>query len=302
MKKLTKTRFAPTPSGYLHIGNICNLLLIYCYSKLEDVNLHLRIDDIDRSRFRVKYLEDIFRIIDFLDIRFNSGPIGINDFEQNYSQHKKIEKYRDVLNQISGQTFLCECTRTTLKGHGEIYPGFCYGKKLINRGDLKIRLNCPNQDFIFLKNGVQKIFSAKKIIGDFILWNYVEERPSYQLVSMVEDLEDGVNLIIRGEDLFNSTLSQELLKNLLLSKNSQENFSYIHHGLLKIDGEKISKSVQKNSARSISDLFSKKEIYSQFWYWWSGERAVIKEIKELEQLFLKNYKTPSYESVLLEKN
>ena len=69
----TRTRFAPTPSGFLHLGNICNLLLIHCYRKMLNLHLSLRIDDIDRSRYRVEYLENIFKVSDFLGISYDAG-------------------------------------------------------------------------------------------------------------------------------------------------------------------------------------------------------------------------------------
>jgi len=299
---ITKTRFAPTPSGFLHLGNICNLLLIHCYSKLENLHLSLRIDDIDRSRFRLNYLEDIFRVVDFLGVPFDSGPTGIQDFEINFSQHKKIDKYQTFLDEIIKDTFLCECTRKTLRAVGEIYPGYCHSKNIISGTNLKRRISCPNGNVGYFSKKKKETMALREVIGDFILWNYFENRPSYQLVSIVEDLGENVDFIVRGADLLISTYSQELLKRMLMSEASTKEIAYIHHSLLTLDGQKISKSVQRSSGRSVIDIYSLKEVLSYFWNWFTGEVRQVNDMKQLQVLFFEKVKTPSYESVFINFN
>lgn len=302
MSSFFQTRFAPTPSGYLHLGNICNLLLIHCYKKQLNLNLRLRVDDIDRSRFRLEYLEDIFRVSEFLGVSFDSGPSDVNDFEQNYSQRKKIEKYRSYLELLKPHTFICECTRKRLKDTGSVYPGFCRNKVITHDNNLKTRLAVHSREVeLGSFDNINIAGRLDALIGDFILWNSLEDRPSYQLVSLVEDLEDQVDLIIRGKDLSLSTISQEVIRNVLITNkgpsSKHKNISYIHHALITKDSQKISKSVSKNSPVPITERFSTEEVYSYFWSWVSGEKKMVKSLSELESLYIERNLTPSFESV-----
>ena len=90
-----------------------------------------------------------------------------------------------------------------------------------------------------------------ELVGDFILWNSLEDRPSYQLVSFYHDVEDKVDFIIRGEDLCLSTISQEVIKKKVshfggFFSHQRQKVSYLHHSLIKKGGQKISKAVNKN--------------------------------------------------------
>ena len=71
-----KFRYAPTPSGFLHEGNICNFLLVWVLARASGGKILLRIDDLDRERFRKPYLEDIFRKLDSLGLDYDEGPAG----------------------------------------------------------------------------------------------------------------------------------------------------------------------------------------------------------------------------------
>ena len=93
-----KTRIAPTPSGFLHVGNAVSFLITYCLAKSENGKLLLRIDDLDRERYRKEYLEDIFYALDWLGIQYDEGPSSVADFDKYWSQHQRLSLYDDVLN------------------------------------------------------------------------------------------------------------------------------------------------------------------------------------------------------------
>ena len=283
---LTKTRFAPTPSGFLHLGNVCNLLLTHCYSKALKLHFQLRIDDIDRSRFRVIYLEDVFRVCEYLGISFDSGPSDIVSFKKTFSQAHQLEKYRSFIDKLKGHSFLCECSRKDLQGAGLTYPGYCRKKNLTKGSHLKTRLNVSAQGpFCITSPDDKKSFILSDTVGDFILWNHLEDRPSYQLVSFVEDFEQKIDLIIRGDDLLNSTLSQEVIKRLIFPGADHSSITYHHHRLIKENNQKLSKSVRKNSGGSLIQDHLKSHLYSYFWNWLFGEDKVIHSINELGLLF-----------------
>ena len=72
-----KTRIAPTPSGFLHVGNAVSFLITYCLAKSENGKLLLRIDDLDRERYRKEYVDDIFYTLDWLGIQYDEGPSSV---------------------------------------------------------------------------------------------------------------------------------------------------------------------------------------------------------------------------------
>ena len=292
-----RTRFAPTPSGYLHIGNVFNLLLTYLTSKFEGAQLGLRIDDIDRRRFRLEYLEDIFDLSDFLGIEFEFGPSGIDDFELNFSQLKYYDKYKNYLNEIK-DTFLCDCTRKTLSNNiSNIYPGTCRNRNLgkDSGNNLKTRLKIlRDHDIYYFKGDIVKQFDIQITIGDFILWNHLEDRPSYQLVSTVHDIEDGISLIVRGKDLLESTFSQEFLRFIF---DEEKSIEYNHHDLVMENQQKISKSVLGHGQERLKKRYSRKEIYSHFASKFFNRELTFSTLEDLTTFFYDQKKTLSFESV-----
>ena len=93
------SRLAPTPSGFLHLGNAVNFLVTWAIVRSLKGRIHLRIDDMDGIRFRPDVLEDIFKSLDWLDLDWDTGPSGPDDFYQNFSLHKKRS--------ITGEDYKC---------------------------------------------------------------------------------------------------------------------------------------------------------------------------------------------------
>ncbi len=235
MNQSIKSRIAPTPSGFLHLGNAYNFLVIYRETVVRrQGKLHLRIDDSDSTRVRDEYIQDIFDTINWLNIPINSGPKDLQDFKKHFSQLLKKDHYKAALEKVPG-TFVCDCSRAFLKDNS--CP--CLKKKLIYKpGENAIRLSVQDSEI-------------KKKMGDFVLWRK-DDLPSYQLVSLIDDIDENINLIIRGDDLVDSTKAQFLLAELLNDKVFTS-CSFLHHPLIKSEaGEKISKSQsEKNSSSMI---------------------------------------------------
>ena len=95
------------------------------------------------------------------------------------------------------------------------------------------------------EHGLEDV-KTSEMLGDFILWNSLEDRPSYQLVSCYHDIEDNIDLIIRGKDLIKSTFSQEVIRDITEEGKERTKCTYFHHNLLTSEGVKLSKSVHKN--------------------------------------------------------
>ena len=114
--KFNKTRLAPTPSGYLHLGNIISFLITVSLAKKHGAKILLRIDDLDQKRVKQEYIEDIFDTIDFLEIPYDEGPRNLKDFNQNYSQVHRQALYHAVIEELKDNNFVfpCDCSRKTL--------------------------------------------------------------------------------------------------------------------------------------------------------------------------------------------
>ena len=94
------TRIAPTPSGFLHVGNAVNAVLTHWLARAHDGRLLLRIDDFDTARARPAYLEDVFRTLDWLEIDIDDGPCGPGDFETSWSMSRRVDQFRGARDRL----------------------------------------------------------------------------------------------------------------------------------------------------------------------------------------------------------
>ena len=238
------SRLAPTPSGFLHLGNAVNFLITWALVRKSGGRLHLRIDDMDGMRFREDVLEDIFVSLEWLGLDWDEGPFSPEGFHNEFSLQKRKEHYRSELTRLgemSGKIFACPCSRNEIRKASEngLYPGTCRNLgHPFEAGSTAIRVVVDENEVASVSG--QPIHLAEDF-GDFVLWRKDDE-PSYQLASLVEDEEAGMNLIVRGEDLLHSTAAQLYLARL----NGSRQFlscQFLHHGLiLGEEGEKLSKS------------------------------------------------------------
>ncbi|HWB90453.1 MAG TPA: glutamate--tRNA ligase family protein, partial [Puia sp.] len=91
------TRIAPTPSGFLHLGNVFSFSLTAALARRTGAEILLRIDDLDRERVQRDYLQDIFDTLTFMQIPWDQGPRNVDDFEREYSQVHRLPLYRAAL-------------------------------------------------------------------------------------------------------------------------------------------------------------------------------------------------------------
>lgn len=242
-----RTRIAPTPSGYLHIGNAFSFLLTALLTKKNKGTLLLRIDDIDDERKRPEYVDDIFYSLEWLGIQWQEGPTGPDDFELNWSQHKRLDLYNTTLSELQNRklVFACECSRKKLASlAGFAYPGTCEHLNIpLDQPDVSWRIPVPENAIVSF-NDEQKgkvDFPLGADSGSFIV-RKKDTLPSYQLASLVDDVHFRMNYIVRGEDLLSSTASQLYLAEKLGMKSFPE-CKFLHHQLEKDDqGHKLSKT------------------------------------------------------------
>ncbi|RYY34062.1 MAG: tRNA glutamyl-Q synthetase [Sphingobacteriaceae bacterium] len=258
-QKFNKTRIAPTPSGYLHLGNVLSFAVTAALGQQTGANILLRIDDLDRTRANPQFIQDIFDTLNFLEITWDEGPRSVEEFEDVWSQVHRLDMYNQALQQLwdSGQVFACTCSRAQIDaaGTGGVYPGTCRNKHLPP--------NTPNAAWR-LDTSLQKNLTIKTLAGEMLetalpddMHHFIVRKkdgyPAYQLASVIDDLHFGVDLVVRGHDLWPSTLAQHYLASVL-GTSPFENITFHHHPLLvQPNGNKLSKSAGATSVKFLRD-------------------------------------------------
>ena len=254
--KFTKTRIAPTPSGFLHLGNAMSFLITVSLAKHYGAKTLLRIDDIDKERVKKKYVEDIFKTLSFLGIPWDEGPRNYQEYKAKYSQVHRMAHYRKAMEQLknSKKLFACDCSRRkiSLNNPGGGYPGTCERRKLsFEDKEANWRL-LTSQKPIQLNDISRPDFAMPlpPLLRDFVV-RRKDGLPSYQLTSVVDDMLDKVDFIVRGKDLIGSTAAQLFLSEKL-RENPLKTAAFFHHRLMPdAQNRKMSKS---SGATSVQHL------------------------------------------------
>jgi len=277
--QINKTRLAPTPSGFLHLGNVFSFAITAALAREHGAKILLRIDDLDRARADKKYIQDIFDTLNFLDIPWDEGPCDAEEFESTYSQLHRMPLYREALQQLAdkGAIFTCTCSRKQ-----EITDCICRSSNLLlDTKDAAWRLITDNSEVEvkdYSGNPIRAALPAE--MKNFIV-RKKDGFPSYQLSSVVDDLFYGVDLVVRGEDLWPSTLAQHYLAKIAGESRFSE-ITFHHHKLLKeLSGEKLSKSAGATSIRYLREHGSSPaDIYTMI----GGMLGVGRRIDNWQQL------------------
>ncbi len=290
-----RSRIAPTPSGFLHIGNVFSFLYTWLLVQKHQGKLLLRIDDLDNERFRMAYLDDIFATLDWLGITYHEGATSPTDFLDNYSQHKRIDLYQDFLNQLARKEciYACECSRSQIQQVQKeqnviVYPQICLHKNIFLQNPMVAwRVHIPTNTIIQLTHPnltVSNIDVAKEI-GDFVV-RKKDGLPAYQIASVVDDLHYRINCVVRGLDLLPSTAAQLYLAKLTEQTDFQA-IQFIHHGLLVDDkGNKLSKSQAATAIKDLrTHLKSPTPIYQAFARWVGLPSTKIQTLADLNYFF-----------------
>jgi len=265
------SRLAPTPSGFLHLGNAVNFVLTWLLTRQARGTLHLRIDDLDRARLRPAYLDNIFRVIDWLGIDYDHGPSGPDDFLRHYSQLLHLPEYNRVLRRLAQVPGLVYGTRRSRSG------GFTDVVPLDAPGVAwRVRVPAPVYAAGPTAGAIQIHFA--EAMPDFII-RKKDGVAAYQVASVVDDLRLGTTLVVRGLDLEPSTGAQLWLASQL-SETAAFNAARIrfHHHPLLTDaaGQKLSKSQQLPLDAGVLGTTPQSRA--------EGKRAVFQAVAQLLQL------------------
>lgn len=219
-------RYAPSPTGHLHQGNVFAALMAWLQCRLAGGRFFLRMEDLDRSRVRSDSVDSILQDLLWLGLRWDAVPGEANNGI--ISQFKRRTLYDAALAYLGDQQkiFPCGCSRKDIAQavsapHGGsqkalIYPGTCRDlitSKTSEQKTWRYRVPESNVEFTDQLLGVFRQFLHQDV-GDFVL-KRTDGVYAYQFVVVVDDLLMGVTDVVRGADLFDSTPRQiELFNNL----------------------------------------------------------------------------------------
>jgi glutamyl/glutaminyl-tRNA synthetase len=281
------TRLAPTPSGFLHIGNMCSFVLTWALARSMGGKILLRIDDLDVERVRPEYVEDIFRAIDLLEIDYDTGPSGVDDFNKNWSQQLRRSHYEDVLNKLlaTDRVFACKLSRKALRDYapdGQYPLSGRHQNITLDSEDVSLRVITPDEMISWQDlGGTARNVNLYHTMRDFVVRRR-DGVPAYQLASLADDLFFGINFIVRGEDLLPSTAAQRYLASLIGSDTFTASVFYHHPLITDQQGDKLSKSAGSRVQANQPEKVDKARIFEQVKVWlgdadWSGPAREVLE-------------------------
>jgi glutamyl/glutaminyl-tRNA synthetase len=244
-----RTRIAPTPSGFLHIGNVLSFVITVSLAQKTGASVLLRIDDLDRDRADKKYVQDVFDTLQFLSIPWNEGPRDLSEYEREYSQFHRVPLYNKMLQELreGGHVFGCDCSRGMLNGHTS-YPGTCRDKNIrLDNSGINWRLRTHDKQIAMKTGSGIRYENIPATMQDFVI-RRKDGYAAYQLASVCDDRYFGVDLVVRGEDLLPSSVAQLYLASLLDDNDFTAN-TFCHHPLLLEEDHKLSKSAGSTSVQ-----------------------------------------------------
>ncbi|GGF29644.1 glutamate--tRNA ligase family protein [Echinicola rosea] len=283
------TRIAPTPSGYLHLGNVLSFAITYALAKRHGAKIMLRIDDLDQKRVKMPYVEDLFETLDFLDFPWHYGPKNLKEYQDSFSQIHRMPLYHKMLDHLvaDDRVYACQCSRKkiALASPDGSYPGTCIGKNIdLGQKMVNWRLKTDQHPLTMKLENNYCASPLPALMKDFVI-RKKDGAPSYQLASVVDDIHYGVDLIVRGDDLFDSSWTQLFLAGLL-PKNQFSQSTFYHHPLMMENGDhKLSKSAGSTSVYGLRKLGeTKAAIYQQLGIF-MGFDEMVTNLKEFERAF-----------------
>jgi glutamyl-tRNA synthetase len=220
---MTTGRLAPTPSGYLHLGNARSFLLAWLWARSLGGRVVMRIEDIDLPRCKREFREEALRDLEWLGLDWDEGPHA-GDAIGPYDQSTRFEQYRRALDKLvqAGRAYPCVCSRkdieeATRAPHGDegaVYPGTCRGRFATFAQAAEFAKSPPAWRFAFedapisFHDEIQGPITIRpRDLGDFVLWRK-DGLPSYQLAVTCDDAAMGITQVLRGRDLIQSTARQ----------------------------------------------------------------------------------------------
>ncbi len=257
------TRFAPSPTGPLHLGHAYSALLAHDMARASDGRFLLRMENTDLERCRPEYDAAILDDLRWLGVMWD-GPV--------LRQSEHIPRYTARLQPLieRGLLYPCSCTRSDIRASlaapqegvvHNVYPGTCRGRSMASRRlgdslrlDMGAGLRALSDRLVtfdetgptFVGRHIVNAETAIRDIGDVVLYRKGDDIVAYFLASALDDADQAVSHVIRGDDLFAFTPVQVILQKLLNLPTP----TYHHHRLIRDDqGKRLAK---RDDARALA--------------------------------------------------
>ena len=237
------TRYAPSPTGYLHLGHVVNAIYVWGIARALKGRVLLRIEDHDRIRSRPAFEAALLDDLDWLGFEADAGRTPL------VRQSDRQGLYEAALQQLrrAHHVYACACSRKNIGG--ERYPNTCRAAGIEERRDrgLRVAIDDGIETFGDGLRGAQEQSPAGDS-GDLLLRDR-DGHWTYQFAVTVDDTRDAITLVVRGADLLSSTGRQLRLARMLGRTRPP---LFLHHPLiLKPSGEKLSKSSGDTGVREL---------------------------------------------------
>lgn len=246
---MARTRFAPSPTGYLHMGHVVNAVYAWGLARALRGQVVLRLENHDLTRCKPEYEAALLQDLEWLGLRPDIGRIeefraGNSDYRQSDCDAHYQRALEDL--QVRGLVYACDCSRTKIVGRtGQVdaeelrYDGHCRDRGLQDGPGMTLRIRIPDGEVrfhdILLGEQVQHPQSE---VGDVAIRDN-HGHWTYQFAVVVDDIRHGITLIVRGMDILSSTGRQIWVRRML---GVEEDLVYLHHPLLvDASGRKLSK-------------------------------------------------------------
>lgn len=199
-----RVRFAPSPTGYLHVGGARTVLFNWLFARGNAGEFLLRIEDTDTERNRPELTDNILDMIQWLGLGWDGEPVHQSD---------RLERHLDAAErlQVAGRAYWCDCTPEAVKGRAEErggppgYDGFCRDRGLDGGPGRALRFRAPDGGSTGFDDLVRGHVSvANKTIEDFVLLRG-NGTPTFLLANLCDDAAMGITHVIRGEEHVNGT-------------------------------------------------------------------------------------------------
>ena len=281
-----KTRFAPSPTGFLHIGGARTALFNWLYARHQGGMFVLRIEDTDQQRSTEESTQAILDAMTWLGLDWDEGP---------FFQAQRVENHRSMVQKLlkEGKAYYCTCTPEELEakrktalaeGRKPKYDGTCRDKNLPRSPDAAVRFRCPETGSTMFHD----LIKGNIVINNEELDDLIIERrdgyPTYNFAVVVDDAEMGITHVLRGDDHVNNTPKQILLYEAL--EYAVPQFAHVPM-ILGSDKTRLSKRHGATSVMAYKDMGYLPEALVNYLVrlgWAHGDQEIFRK-EELVDLF-----------------
>ncbi|HEX8804807.1 MAG TPA: glutamate--tRNA ligase, partial [Acidimicrobiales bacterium] len=288
-----RLRFAPSPTGYLHVGGARTVLFNWLHARRTGGELVLRIEDTDLDRNRPELTDDILAMIEWLGLRWDGEPVHQSD---------RAARHLAAAERLvaAGRAYWCDCTpeqvqaRARERGGPPGYDGYCRDRGLARGPGTALRFRAPDEGRTTFDDLVRGTVSFdNKVLEDFVLMRS-NGTPTFLLANLVDDADMGITHVVRGEEHLNGT-PKYLLLGEALGLDHRPVFAHLPV-LVDEQRKKLSKRREAMSVSVFRDQGYLPEAMVNFLAllgWGPPDGVEVRPLAEIVELFRLDDVTPS---------